>query len=120
MKTMMLSLCALFLSLFAVSNSAQAQTAEEHYYYYTDVNTGVTYTLYMKFMGYQTEVWTTSTNIGNKWYKGTVTYSSSQAISFTDGYSSKKYHIEMDPRNLSAVKLFSEDRKNSWRYWEKS
>lgn len=119
MKTIFMSVFALFFSFFMMPNQAKAQQAEELYYYYTDVNSNTTYTLYLKIMGYQTEVWTRS-SVDNEWHKGTVTYSTERAITFTDTSSNTQYHIERDPSNDSAIKLLSSDRSKSWRYWEKN
>ena len=60
MKHLLMASLMLLASL-SFSNKATAQSeAEELYYYYTDVNTNTVYTLYLKIMGYQIEVWTRS------------------------------------------------------------
>lgn len=114
MKTLLMAFSILFVSLFTAS-TANAQTAEELYYYYTDVNKNVTYTCYLKVMGYQVEVWTRS-NSDNVWQKCEVTNSTNENITFTD--KGTVYHIERDPRNEDAMQMFSKDRSKSWKYWK--
>ena len=118
MKHLLMASLMLLASL-SFSNKATAQSeTEELYYYYTDVNTNTIYTLYLKIMGYQVEVWT-RTSTDNKWHQAKVNYSSDEEISFTSAASGKKYHATLDPNNQDGCIVYSEDYSNKWKYWLK-
>jgi len=104
-------------SLLVSTNTAQAQDSYDVEYLYSDVNTGVIYQLYLRFSGYQVQVWMKN-NSQSDWTEADVTYSSDEAISYT--LSGTKYHIELDPYNEDAVILYNSDYSSSWKYYLKN
>ncbi len=101
---------------FSFTTTVNAQEKHEAQYEYPDSNTGVIYQLYLRFNGYQVNVWMKDSR-QKEWSTCTVTHSNDETISFKLGQT--QYHIQLDPNNEAAVVLYSADYASKWTYYKK-
>lgn len=100
----------------AFNTDTYAQRYDEAEYNYADVNSGVIYQLYLKFSGYQVQVWMKN-NKQAEWTPCTVTSTSDEVISFT--INNTAYNAKLDPNNTDAIVVYNGDYTKSWKYYKK-
>ena len=115
-KIIFVSIFAIILSSIGYSH-AFAQRYDEVEYAYADVNSGIIYQLYLKFSGYQVEVWMKNSTQSD-WSTFKVTSSDDKSIGVKSS-SGNQYYIEMDPYNQDAIILYNADYSSSWKYYLK-
>lgn len=105
-----------FLSAFS-STHAEAQRYDEAQYEYSDSNAGVIYQMYVKFSGYQVQVWM-KTHTQKNWleYKILETTDENITIQYKNN---EKLHMQLDPNNEDVIVLYNSDYSKSWRYLKK-
>lgn len=103
-------------SVMGNTTETYAQRYDEAQYDYADSNTGVIYNLYMKFNGYQVQVWMKN-NQQKDWSPCTVTSSNDDVISFKLG--ATQYHAKLDPNNTDAVVVYNGAYSQKWKYYKK-
>jgi hypothetical protein len=115
-RVISLTFVLFFAMMLGTTEDLSAQRYDEAQYEYSDSANGVIYQMYLRFKGYQVEVWM-KTHTATEWTAYTVTESSNQTITVKNG--SSIYHLELDPANEDVVILYSGNYQNSWRYLKK-
>lgn len=115
MKKIVTILMIAVFSLAIGNKEAKAQNEHNGQYNYTDVKTGSIYNLYIKFSGYQVQVWIKN-NTSKKWLACTVTKTSDEIISYK--YGKTKYNAKLDPNNKSAIVVWNADYTQKWVYYK--
>lgn len=113
MKKYLIIFLLAFGALTVLSQEAQAQRYDEAQYNYADVSSGIIYQLYIKFNGYQVQVWMKN-NRSKDWSACSITKTTDDVISFKLG--TTQYHMKLDPRNEDVVVLYNANYSKSWRY----
>jgi hypothetical protein len=115
-KVVAVTFVLFFALMLGTTENLSAQRYDEAQYEYSDSANGIIYQMYLRFKGYQVQVWM-KTHTAKEWTEYAVTSSNNETISVKNGAST--YHLRLDPANEDVVVLFSGDYKNSWKYLKK-
>ncbi len=113
MKKFALILLLSFAAIFFFSQQTFAQRYDEAQYNYADVKTGIIYQLYLKFNGYQVQVWMKN-NRATEWSVCTVTGSNDDVITVKLG--TTVYNLKLDPYNEDVIVVHNANYTQKWKY----
>ena len=111
-KVVTVLVVALFM-LTAANTELSAQRYEEAQYNYSDTRTGKIYQIYLKFKGYQVQVWMKEFSQAN-WAEYRVEETNDETI--TVSYNGVRYYLEIDENNPDVVVMYTADYASSFRY----